>query len=57
MYSKQYCRHLSSVDMVLCSFFGDCCFVIGPCSVVTFRNGWIENSFLFSVEVACDCED
>ena len=24
MHSKQYCRHLSSVDMVLHSFFGDC---------------------------------
>ena len=24
MHLKQYCRHLSSVDMVLHSFFGDC---------------------------------
>ena len=24
VHSKQYCRHLSSVDMVLRSFFGDC---------------------------------
>ena len=51
MHLKQYCRHLSSVDMVLHSFFGDCVLWVGTAAMK------VDICFLFRWHVTCDCKD